>query len=144
MKHSLKDYIPFVKRTPFLQLSVLAAYTHFDGALSVSEPDYGSGEFTTQSNAFTSRLLIGVNVPVVSFYTGLGYGRATTNFGLDGNFKVGEAQELKVNPLGFEHEYSGFDMNAGMRVRIGILALHADYTIGDYTTITAGLGISFR
>jgi len=143
LKHSIKDYIPFVKRVPFLQASVLAAYTDFGAKLSVNEPGIGLGELKTSAGAFTSRLLVGVNIPVVSFYTGLGYGTTTSNFDLLGSFVDGDNNDL-VDPIALEYQTNGFDFNAGMRIRLAVISLHADYTVGEYSVITAGIGINFR
>ncbi len=146
LKHSIKDYIPFVKRLPFLQASVLAAYTDFDAKLGVSNDGLssdigtGSGDLETSAGAFTTRLLIGVNVPVVSFYTGLGYGTTTSNFDVIGEFSGYDTS----NPIALEYKTNGFDFNAGMRIRLAIFSLHADYTVGEYSVITAGVGINFR
>jgi len=143
LKHSIKDYIPFVKRVPFLQASVLAAYTDFGAKLSVNEPGIGLGELKTSAGAFTTRLLVGVNIPVVSFYTGLGYGTTTSNFDLLGSFDAGDDGQL-TDPIALEYQTNGFDFNAGMRIRLAVISLHADYTVGEYSVITAGIGINFR
>ncbi|MCU4157609.1 hypothetical protein J1N10_16655 [Carboxylicivirga sp. A043] len=144
LKHSIKDYIPFIKRVPFLQASVLAAYTDFGAKLSVNEAGIGNGNLETSAGAFTSRLLVGVNIPVVSFYTGLGYGTTTSNFDLKGDFRVGDDTDTTPDPIALEYNTNGFDFNAGMRIRLAIISLHADYTVGEYSVITAGVGINFR
>ncbi len=144
LKHSLKDYIPFVKRVPFLQLSVLGAYTSFNSSVGV---DYGndSGKLEMGANAYTGRLLVGANLPVVSFYTGMGYGTTKSNFDVKGTFDaMPGTDEDKVNPIALGYTTNGFDFNVGMRVRLAIFALHADYSVGDYSVITAGVGINFR
>ncbi|MBR8537316.1 hypothetical protein KDU71_17235 [Carboxylicivirga sediminis] len=143
VKHEIKEYIPFVKRVPFLEASVLAAYTDFTADLSVDEPGVGAGKLETSAGAFTSRLLLGVNVPVVSFYTGLGYGTTTSNFDLKGTFNAGDEGEL-TDPVALEYKTDGFDFNAGMRIRLGIFSIHGDYSIGEYAVITGGVGINFR
>lgn len=141
-KHSLKDYIPFVKRVPFLELSLLAAYTHFDGSLAV-ESASGKGSLATMSNAYTGRVLVGANFPVVCFYTGFGYGNANTDFDLTGDYKVTGFDDAS-HPIDLSYSTGQFDFNAGMRVRLGVIALHADYTVGDYSAVTVGLGLNFR
>jgi len=150
VKHSIKDYIPFVKRVPFLQASVLAAYTDFGAELGVrssgtailgEDIGAGEGELQTSAGAFTSRLLVGVNIPVVSFYTGLGYGTTTSNFDLVGEFS---GYEETSKPIALEYKTSGFDFNAGMRIRLGIFSFHGDYSVGEYSVITGGFGINFR
>ncbi len=144
VKHSVKEYIPFVKRVPFLETSVLAAYTDFSADLGVNEAGIGSGKLETTAGAFTSRLLVGVNIPVVSFYTGLGYGTTTSNFDLIGTFE-GSAEEGEVtDPIALEYKTDGFDFNAGMRIRLGIFSIHGDYSVGEYAVITGGVGINFR
>ena len=40
--------------------------------------------------------------------------------------------------------FSGLRLNAGMKLTLGVLTIHADYTKANYSVITAGLGISFR
>lgn len=143
VKHEIKEYIPFVKRVPFLEASVLAAYTDFSAELGVNEAGIGTGELATSAGAFTSRLLVGVNVPVISFYTGLGYGTTTSNFDLKGTFEAGDDGTLD-DPIALEYKTSGFDFNAGMRLRFAIFSIHADYSVGEYSVITAGVGINFR
>jgi len=144
LKHSLKDYIPFVKRVPFLQLSVLGAYTTFNSTVGV---DYGndSGKLEMGANAYTGRLLVGANLPVVAFYTGLGYGSTKSNFDVKGTFDAMPGpEEDRVDPIALAYTTNGFDFNVGMRVRLAIFAIHADYSVGDYSVITAGVGINFR
>ena len=147
VKHSIKDYIPFIKRVPALQASILAAYTDFNAELGVTQDQSfssNSGQLETTAGAFTSRLLIGVNIPVVSFYTGLGYGTTTSNFDLKGGFIVGDDDDPTNDPIALEYKTDGFDFNAGMRIRLGIFSFHGDYSVGEYAVITGGVGINFR
>ncbi|MCU4176601.1 DUF6588 family protein [Carboxylicivirga sp. N1Y90] len=144
LKHSLKDYIPFVKRLPFLQLSVLGAYTHFESSLGVDGGDIGAGNLETSANAYTGRLLIGANLPVVSFYTGMGYGNTKSNFDVVGDFDVPNEPEASANPISLAYTTGAFDFNVGMRLRLAIFSLHADYSVGEYSVITGGIGINFR
>lgn len=146
LKHSLKNYIPFVKRIPFLQMSVLAGYTDFNTTYEISSGEgvtVENGELAIGSGAFTSRLLVGANFPVVSLYTGVGYGSTDSDFDVKGTYIVENMPEL-TNPFTLGYSTSGFDFNAGVRLRLGFLALHADYTVGDYSVLTAGVGINIR
>lgn len=147
VKHSLKNYIPVVKRLPFLQMSLLAGYTSFNSATPVpGTPDIEvtDGELAISSGAFTSRLLIGANFPVVAIYTGLGYGSSNSDFDVKGEYAIDGFNEPFSDPFTLGYKTSGVDFNAGMRIRVGFLALHADYTVGKYSTLTAGLGINIR
>ena len=151
LKHSLKDYIPFVKRVPFLQMSVLAAYTDFNSSYGI--PDGGmmrveNGKLDVSSGAFTTRLVVGANFPVVAIYTGVGYGSTNSDFDVKGTytFTNNSSQDVSIGPDPFTLGYktTGIDFNAGVRLRLGFLALHADYTVGDYSVLTAGVGINIR
>ncbi|TAJ14396.1 hypothetical protein DMA11_05120 [Marinilabiliaceae bacterium JC017] len=148
VKHSLKDYIPFVKRVPFLQLSVLGAYTKFESSLGVEygapeEIGLNEGKLEINSNAYTGRLLVGANFPVIALYTGMGYGNTKSGFGVKGTFVTTVDGEV-TDPIDLNYTTSGFDFNVGMRLRLAVFSIHADYSVGDYSMITAGVGINFR
>lgn len=147
VKHSLKDYIPFVKRVPFLQLSLLAGYTSFDSSTDIPgtpQVEVTDGALDISSGAFTSRLLVGANFPVIALYTGVGYGSANSDFSVNGQYTVESLQETFTDPFTLGYKTSGIDFNAGLRIRLGFLALHADYTVADYSVLTAGVGINIR
>lgn len=143
LKHSLKDYIPFVKRVPFLQLSVLGAYTQFESKLGVNG-EAGTGNLEADAAAYTGRLLLGANLPVVAFYTGVGYGNTQSNFDLVGDFSIANGEIQDNNPLSLDYSTGNFDFNVGMRIRLAIFSIHADYSVGDYSVISGGVGINFR
>jgi hypothetical protein len=147
VKHSLKDYIPFVKRVPFLQLSLLAGYTSFNSSTDIPgtpEITVTDGTLDISSGAFTSRVLVGANFPVLALYTGVGYGSANSDFSVNGQYAVGSLQETITDPFTLSYKTTGIDFNAGLRIRLGFLALHADYTVGEYSVLTAGVGINIR
>ncbi len=142
VKHSLKDYIPFIKRVPFLELSALMGYTRFNSTIPV-EGGMSGNKLDISSGAFTSRLLVGTNFPVIAFYTGVGYGSTNSDSDLKGQYKMPGSDSVS-NPLSLNYKTSGFDFNAGLRLRLGFLALHGDFTLGEYPTLTAGVGINIR
>lgn len=141
VKHSLKEYVPFLKSLPALNVSVLGAYTKFSSGMSLPDNDVlKSGNLDISSGAYTTRLLVGANLPVVAFYTGVGYGNATSDFDITGSYNGAASERV----LGLNYKTSAVDFNAGVRLRLGVIALHADYSLGDYQMVTAGLGVSFR
>ncbi len=134
VKHSFKEYIPIVSELPFLNTSVMLGYTSLAADLSFEESG-DKYDFNIGSTALISRLLIGIDVPILSVYTGLGYGGYSTDY--DFSLKSDEfaAGIFKRNTV---------DFNAGLRLKLGFLTLHGDYTFGDYSLFTAGIGISIR
>ena len=145
VKHSIKEYIPFIKRFPIWNLSVMGAYTKLDGTGTVT---YGGSEGNLEigSSAYTVRLLGGVNLPIVAFYAGFGYSNAASTFDLMGTFNdvPGMNGAAVTNPIALKYDEGSYDFNIGTRLRFGIFAIHADYTVGEYNMVTAGFGFNFR
>lgn len=147
VQKEIKEYIPGVKHVPFLNMSVLAAYTTLNAVTDV-EFNSSNGDLDVKSDAYTARLLVGANFPIVCFYTGLGYGNSNSDFNVLGDFvledEITGVSETVTDPIKQNFTTSTFDFNAGMRIRLGVFALHAEYTVGEYSAITGGVGISFR
>lgn len=138
-KHSIKEYLPFISHLPALQTSVMMGYTNLSGEVNV---DYAGGtnqKLEINSGGFTTRLLVGVNIPVISVYSGFGYGNTSSDFDLTGNYGPG-----LDNPIALNYKNTGFDFNAGVRLKLGFFAIHGDYTFGEYSMLTAGVGINIR
>ncbi len=142
VKHSLKEYIPFLSHLPVWNVSVMGAYTNF-GSQATASYAGSTGNFKVNSDAYTARLLVGANFPLVCFYTGLGYGSSSSSFKLNGTFDM-PGSGPTLDPINFAYDVTGFDFNIGSRLRLGIISIHADYTVGDYQTFTLGLGVNFR
>ncbi len=141
VQKEIKEYIPGIKHVPFLNLSVLAGYTTFAGSAEVEyDGDYGTLDMN--SKAFTGRLLVGANFPTISFYGGLGYGNAASDFDVLGEFNVGGTPT--TDPIKTHLTSGGLDGNIGLRLRFGVFAIHGEYNLGEYSAVTAGLGINFR
>ncbi len=141
IQKDIKDYIPGIKHVPVLNMSVLAAYTNFAGSATMNDVQntITNGEVSIDANAYTTRLLIGANLPVIAFYTGLGYGRCSSDFNINGDFS-----DSSNEPITLSYVTKGFDFNVGLRLRLGVIGLHADYTVGEYSSLTAGIGVNFR
>ncbi len=139
VKHSLKQYIPFLKRMPMLQSSLMLGYTRLGSDVGVSYAGGSDQQLEITSGAFTSRLLVGLNMPILALYTGVGYGTTNSDFALKGEYPgIGQ------DPFTLGYTTNGVDFNAGLRLRFGFFAIHGDYTFGDYSMLSAGVGINIR
>ncbi len=167
LKHSIVQYLPGSDLFP-IDISLMGGYTKVTVGIPVSmEPDdynnmtYDPVDFEDQKvnmevSAYTFNLLISKKLPVVTFFGGLGYSGTSTSVAVDGNFALPSYNVLSpLDPIytdadvftipSFDIEsFSGVRLNAGMRLTLGVLTIHADYTKANYSVITAGLGISFR
>jgi hypothetical protein len=130
LKHDIKEDLPIIKHLPILQISALVGYTHLGMDFNIADPK----KLTFNTNAFTARIIAGANLPFIAFYWGFGYGNVASEFDL----------KAYNEPLNDKIKNGAFDSNLGMRLKIGPLTLHGDYTFGDYSVISAGLGLTYR
>jgi len=105
IKHDLKQWIPFVKRVPVMQMAVMYGFTkvNFHTDLKAITPemlgvnpandltttaDWNTQDLDMQFQGHTANLLVGVNLPVVCFYGGAGIGITKADLNLNGDFPV--------------------------------------------------------
>lgn len=173
VKHDLKTWLPGGDLIPF-DLSVMAGYTSFKTSTGyMVEPGSGSYEadpgnydhpetwenqrLDIGSNAFTVNALIGKSFPVITLYGGVGYETSTMNIKSIGNYPViipeksGEFytgnRELDIitDPLDIQIRGTNhFRALAGLRLKLLILTISADYTVAEYSMASVGVGFSFR
>lgn len=122
-----------------LQSSLMLGYTRLGSDVGVSYAGGSDQQLEITSGAFTSRLLVGLNMPILALYTGVGYGTTNSDFALKGDYPgIGQ------DPFTLGYTTNGVDFNAGLRLRFGFFAIHGDYTFGDYSMLSAGVGINIR
>jgi hypothetical protein len=172
LMHSIMQYIPGNELIP-VDASVFAGYTRLNGNVPLSL-EYGAPsnyatynpatDFNDQNMSVTVEALnicaIGsFNLPVISFYGGLGYSKTRTLVELTGNFPTPVlvttgTPHAEYNDSGVKQgsdfpemdirNFSGLRANIGFRIKLAVVTFHADYTRSQYNVLSAGLGISFR
>lgn len=175
--HSIVQYFPGDELLPF-DISLFGGYTKLTANIpidlgpdpSVSQ-DYDTYNAATSFNdqklnmtveSFTVSAIGSLNLPVVTFYGGLGYSKTSTGIALTGNFPtpVLVTPELPATPYPQYNDsgvkkgsafpdmdiknFSGLRANIGMRIKLAVITIHADYTKAQYDILSAGLGVSFR
>ena len=172
--HSLMQYLPGNKVLPF-DVSLFAGYTKLQGNVPLSlEPDpsitlaYTSVNPATAFNSQNLKMGVGalnisaiasLNLPVITFYGGVGYTKTRTTMDLSGNFPLPvlvttPTPHAEYNDSGVKKgsdfpnmdikNFSGLRANIGFRLKLAVITIHADYTRAQYNVLTAGLGVSFR
>ncbi len=172
--HSLMQYLPGNKILPF-DVSLFAGYTKLKGNVPLSlEPDpsitlaYTSVNPATAFNSQYLKMGVGalnisaiasLNLPVITFYGGVGYTKTKTTMDLSGNFPLPvlvttPTPHAEYNDSGVKKgsdfpnmdivNFSGLRANIGFRLKLAVITIHADYTSAQYNVLTAGLGVSFR
>jgi len=177
LMHSLMQYIPGNKLIP-ADVSLFGGYTKLTGNVPLGlNPDLtvsqgytaaylATNPFATQNlNVKVSALNVGViaslNLPVITFYGGIGYGKTQTDVALSGNFplpvvvtpavgvpyaqynETGVKKGSDFPPINIKN-FSGLRANIGLRIKLAVITIHADYTRALYNVFSTGLGISFR
>jgi len=173
-KHSIIQWIPVLKKLPVLDISAQGGYTSLRtyANLDVNVDDRALDRTTDPLifkeqkielgvKAYTINLIISQTLPVITFYQGIGYSSTETTVGLKGNFPVSRLEtnssssdygEIVVtdndvfkDPFSVEMQNSkDLRLNAGFRLKLGVVTIHFDYTKANYSVFTTGLGISFR
>ncbi len=175
--HSLIQYLPGNKLLPF-DVSLFGGYTKLTANVPLGlEPDPSVHQtYTTPYNTSTAfsnqnlKITVGalnvsaiasLNLPVITFYGGVGYCKTRTTMDFSGNFPLpvlvtptNGVPYAEYNNTGVKKgsdfpkmdikNFSGLRANIGFRIKLGIITIHADYTRAQYNVFTAGLGVSFR
>lgn len=175
--HSIVQYFPGNKLLPF-DVSLFAGYTKLASNIPLTlKPDAAVPQnYTTPYNPATSfddqnmevnvsalniSAIASLNLPVITFYGGVGYCKTKTDMALTGNFptptlnivdpanpyaeyaNAGVVTGDKFPSMNIKN-FSGLRANIGLRIKLAVITIHADYTKAQYNVFSAGLGISFR
>lgn len=171
--HSLLQYLPGYKMMKLFDVSLFGGYTKLQGNIPLDlQPKVGAPTNYSTYNPLTSfqnqKLSINVsamnvgiigsiNIPVLSIYGGVGYSKTNTDINLTGNFPTPrvnltvsttqpvyeDAGVIKSFPA-INIKNSGVRANIGLRIKLLIITIHADYTLAQYNMLSAGLGITIR
>ncbi|MDI6401063.1 hypothetical protein QLX67_03580 [Balneolaceae bacterium ANBcel3] len=173
VKHEINQWIPGGRFFP-LTFSVTAGYTSFKSSASLSaepsnyanatdpnnygdasSPTWENQEIALSTNAFSMNLLVGRSFPILSVYAGVGFERSSTSIEVSGNYPyyihlpdhpVHDRQLMALSdPLDISIDGANkVRALAGLRISLPLLTFNIDYTVSEYSIVSAGLGISFR
>lgn len=157
--HDFKQWIPGMKLLPF-DLSAFVGTTRFEytqdfGNLSQSfqggSVSTNGGSATLSTRATTVQVMISKKIAVFTPYASLGFNAVSSEIQVDGDYtytvdtQAGPQSITFSDPVDLQFDGAGGPrMTVGARLKLLILTLHADYTLQQYNTFTAGIGISVR
>jgi hypothetical protein len=111
------------------------------------------------SSSWNINLIVSETLPIISFYQGIGYSSSSVDVGVLGNYPFPRLEtsganagnvvvtddDVLADPIQFEIQNNkDLRLNAGFRLKLGVLTFHFDYTKAKYSVVTGGIGISFR
>lgn len=143
--HDIGHYLPGVKLLP-IDISLFAGYTKMDLEQGLSGTISGTNQKGVFSiNAFTVQALVSKKISVLTLYGGVGYNMSSSNLDVKGTYDLDDnGTPETTDPVSLGFDTSGVRATAGMRLKLAVFTLHADYTLGDYNALTAGFGINVR
>ena len=138
--HDVKQWIPGIKNLPF-DLSGFVGFTKLkvDVGIDNSKPDQRG---ILEANATTIQGIISKKLSVLTVYGALGYNIAKTTVALKGKYDFSNGSI--TDPLTLSETVNGFRATGGLRLKLAVIAFHADYTIQKYNALTVGFGINIR
>lgn len=140
--HDIKQHIPGIKMLPF-DLSAMIAYSKMDIGVDFNDDGSQRGEFTVQGTSVQA--IISKKISVLTPYAAIGFGTGTSSLNVKGQYDLdGNGSTETKDPVSVEEKVVSPRMTAGLRLKLLVLTIHADYTLQKYSTLTVGLGLSVR
>ncbi len=157
LQHEFSNYLPFLKKVPFLHVSALAGYTKtttsykpvFNSGSSVQNPK-GNASADFDISALTVQGIVSAKFAFLELYTSIGYISGKSTLNLKGDYNTtyqtlfGPQTVTVTDPLSIGYAASGVTNTWGARVNIFFFKLYADYTFAQYKGAGVGLAFSFR
>lgn len=138
--HDVKQWIPGIKNLPF-DLSGFVGFTKLKLDVNIDDSDPNK-RVILESNAWTLQAIISKKLSVLTVYGAVGYNGAKTELGMKGTYTFDSGSV--TDPISLRETANGFRATAGLRLKLAVIAFHADYTLQKYNTLTAGFGINIR
>jgi hypothetical protein len=166
-KHSISQWLPFINKLKFLDISVQGGFTKVTSAVHVTvepqpvdvpQPDINwDDQFVIQDvEGWTVNLIASQTIPVLTFYQGIGYASSIVEVMLEGHYPIHSVvtegadlgkttYEILEDPIEMNFKnFNNLRINLGARIKLGVFTLHYDFTKTLYTTHSVGVGVSFR
>lgn len=148
--HDIKQHIPGIKVLPF-DISVLAAFTKIQGETGMADPTFppSPGDTNPQKmdydmEGWLFEALISKKLAIFTFHGGIGYNTINTSSDVLGTYNIPGYQETFTDPISLRFKNNSMRLNAGIRMNLGPIYLNGEYILQEYSTVSVGLGVTFR
>lgn len=140
--HKLNQYFPLGDQL-LVDISLFAGYTHLSSELMLETEFPGSDQIGAYDiNAWTLEGVVSYDLKVFTFYGALGYNQVQSDLDVLGSYEINS--ETVVDPISETFKFNGLRATAGFRIKLAIVALHADYTLSEYNALTVGFGFNVK
>jgi len=149
--HDIKQHIPGIKVLPF-DLSVVVAFTNIKGTTSMAGTfDAPSSDTRPQvmdydMDAWLFQGIISKKIALFTFHGGIGYNTIKTTSHVTGSYIVvpSVSQGTFKDPVSLIFKNNSMRLSGGIRMNLGPIYLNGEYTLQEYSTVSVGLGVTFR
>lgn len=159
LMHDFKQWIPGIKHVP-IDMAVLVAFNRINGKINLKSERDGAIQPVNPTdeqmaemniNGLTYQVLVSKKLAILTLYGGIGYSQVLTTLEVRGSYEIlddenpaGIRPAVLYDPVDEKFAGGGLRGTGGCRIQLGFITLHADYTLQEYHTLTAGLGFTIR
>lgn len=149
LKHDIMQYFGPLEKLP-LNIAVMGAFTNMNvdydiQAESELEGRNQAAEF--KLNSYTVQGVASLDFPFVTVYGGLGYTGGKSEINVLGTYEFeydnGTPGEV-TDPIMLSYNPSSVRASLGARLNLAFFKIFADYTVQEYSNLSAGIAFSFR
>ena len=138
-KHDLLQWIPIADKIP-IDLSYLISYSKLSSSFNFD----GNRSLDFKVRGLNQYLALSKKLSFITLYSGLGYHFSNSRLELLGNYNPeDQVDQNLIDPLDFSFgNINGFKADLGIRMKILIFNIHANYTRAEYDIFTVGLSLT--
>ena len=149
LKHDIMQYFGPLEKLP-LNIAIMGAFTNMNvdydiQAESELEGRNQAAEF--KLNSYTVQGVASLDFPFVTVYGGLGYTGGKSEINVLGTYEFeydnGTPGEV-TDPIMLSYNPSSVRASLGARLNLAFFKIFADYTVQEYSNLSAGIAFSFR
>ena len=139
LKHDLLQWIPIADKIP-IDLSYLISYSKLSSSFNFD----GNRSLDFKVRGLNQYLALSKKLSFITLYSGVGYHFSNSRLELLGNYNAqDEVNQNLIDPLDFSFgNINGFKADLGIRMKILIFNIHANYTRAEYDIFTVGLSLT--
>jgi len=138
LKHDLLQWIPIADKIP-IDLSYLISYSKLSSTFNF----YGDKNLDFKVRGLNQYICLSKKLSFITLYTGVGYQFSNSRLKVNGDYIINESSEVLSDPIDINFGgINGFKTDVGVRMKILVFALNAQWTKAEYNMFTFGVALS--
>ena len=149
LKHDLMQYFGPLEKLP-LNIAIMGAFTNMNVDYDIqaeSDIDGRNQAAEFKLNSYTVQGVASLDFKFLTFYGGLGYTGGKSEINVLGTYEFeydnGTPGEV-TDPIMLSYNPSSVRASLGARLNLAFFKIFADYTVQEYSNLSAGIAFSFR